>query len=80
MEITSFERNSKDDDSIIFTEDQNLYHSHLELKSVTISQVGFYYCVHNKSVRTDDNFDYEKEVIDYEASSIYIFVNGMVIE
>ncbi|KAL7045402.1 hypothetical protein ACKWTF_002226 [Chironomus riparius] len=75
VEITFFEGNIKDDDSIIFTEDQNLFHSHLELKSVTISQVGFYYCVHNRSVRIDNDFDYEKEVIDYEASSIYVFVN-----
>ncbi|XP_070496401.1 vascular endothelial growth factor receptor kdr-like isoform X5 [Chironomus tepperi] len=74
VEITYFTKSSSDDDSIIFTDDQNLYHSNLELKSVTIDQVGFFYCVFNRSVRFDNDYDYEKEVIDYEASSIYVFV------
>lgn len=69
--------NSSDDDSIIFTDDKNLYHSKLELKSVTVKNVGFYYCVHTRSVQSDKDYDYEKEVIDYEATSIYVFVNGM---
>lgn len=44
---------------------------------MTVKQVGFYYCVHTRSVQNDKDYDYEKEVIDYEATSIYVFVNGM---
>ena len=78
MEITNFIRSSSDDDSILFTDEKNLHHSHLKLKSVQVNLVGFYYCVFNRSVQINDkDFDYEKEVIDYEASSIYVFINGM---
>ena len=64
------------DDSVLFTDENNIYKSYLEIESATVDFVGRYYCVFNESVRNDEDGDYEQEVIDYSASSIYIFVNG----
>jgi hypothetical protein len=76
VKITHFLHDSKSDDSILFTDERNLHRSNLELNEATVDFVGNYFCVFNESVHEDDSYDYEREIIDYEASSIYVFVNG----
>ena len=39
--------------------------------------VGFYYCVFNASLSSDVSFDYQEIIGIHEASSIYVYVNGM---
>ncbi|KAG5675894.1 hypothetical protein PVAND_005754 [Polypedilum vanderplanki] len=74
--VSHFLYDSKDDDSILFTDEQNLYRTNLELSEVTVDFVGEYYCVFNDTINDDPNdFDYEEKIINYEASSIYVFVN-----
>mgnify|MGYP003487603181 FL=1 len=49
--------------------------------SATVENVGRYFCVFNESIREDHETDYEYEdqVKNYEASSIYVFVNGKIL-
>lgn len=60
-------------------EDENIYRSYLTLKSATVENVGRYYCVFNESIKEDEyEYEYEEQVLDYKASSIYVYVNGKV--
>lgn len=56
--------------------DKTIYRSNLELQSVTTEYVGRYYCVFNSSIKDASQTDFNQEVEQFKASSIYIFVDG----
>ncbi|CAG9799108.1 unnamed protein product [Chironomus riparius] len=73
-----FERSEKLFDSIKVShseDDEENYHSFLELNSVHVNFVGFYYCVFNASLSSDVTFNYQEKIGIHKASSIYVYVN-----
>lgn len=62
------------DDSTV--DEINVFRSHLEFQSITTEYVGKYYCVYNNSIKHESNTNFEDEVERFQASSIYIFVDG----
>lgn len=59
-------------------EDENIYRTYLKFTSATVENVGRYFCVFNESIKENHeaDYEYEEQVKNYEASSIYVFVNG----
>lgn len=51
----------------------------MTLKSVTVENVGRYFCVYNESIE-ENKYEYEEQVTNNKASSIYVFVNGKVLK
>lgn len=59
--------------------DENVtYRSNLKFESITSDYVGKYYCVLNSTVKDYKEASLEKDVVQGEASSIYIFVEGEI--
>jgi hypothetical protein len=48
----------------------------MTLTDVTVENLGKYYCIFNESLERNPEADFEERVIDYEATSIYVFING----
>jgi hypothetical protein len=76
LEITSIQKD--EDDLILPNLGESLYVSTLTFKSISVSYVGYYYCVFNETLEFDPDYEYAELVHDYKASDIYVFVNGKI--
>lgn len=56
--------------------EEYVYRTFMTLTDVTVKNLGKYYCIFNESLERNPEADFEGRVIDYEATSIYVFVNG----
>ena len=65
----------------MLSDDKDVYRSTLEINDITTVYVAKYYCIHTEVVGEikKTNFDYSNEVNTLKASSIYIYVDGMLI-
>jgi hypothetical protein len=67
IQITHFQ----DDDDAPY-----IYKSTLAITSINVKSVGFYYCVFNDTLEVNSSNDYDLLEQDYEAKSVYVFVDG----
>lgn len=79
LRTSSFIKSSAEDEAIIFADENYIYHSQLTISSANVQYVGFYYCVFERLVEDSREIDYQQAIIDYEASSVYVFVKGKLI-
>lgn len=66
----------------IASTDKDVYRSTLEFKEITTVYVAKYYCIETEVLGDikKPNYDYSDEVNSLKASSIYIYVDGKLVE
>lgn len=81
QKITSDDENVAVKSYEIASTDKNVYRSTLEFKKITTFYVAKYYCIESEfGDIKKPTYDYSDEVNSLKASSIYIYVDGTLIE